>query len=342
MRTNIFCTKSYLNVNTSIADSYADISGNLGIVKADSNGNKLDNFLNLVMISGNVGSAEISRVIPISLCNLNIKSCSLSIVNKNTDGTILSYNFNASELVNEEIGFRLTIPAGFNHRHSWTFSYKIKPGDTTDAVIEKLNNMILSSSIKEHVGVYINNVNVGFLLNEEHNAILAQPLDAMPSDGIAITRNLNQEGSSIFSTVAAIRNYLIKLAVDADANYGFDYVDNAFHELYPNQLSYKDIEKYIMGETNTTNGTVAYTVFHITFTEPRHVETTGDVVKQVINIICPSDSDISTLMENLASAAGIVIQFYDDEAQPLPNTHGGSEQSSGGGKEQSAGGKTLP
>lgn len=314
MRTNIFCTSEYLTIDNSIADSYAHISGNLGIVKADSNGNRLDNFLNLVMINGDVGSSEISRVIPISLCNLNIKLCPLDIVHKYNDATILSYNFNASELVNEEIGFRLTIPAGFNHRHSWTFSYKIKPGDVTDAVIEKFNNMILSSSIKEHVEVRINDGMVGFLLNEEHNAVLVQPLDAMPSDGIVITRTVDQDDNSLFSTLAAIRNYLIKLAVDADANYGFDYVDNAFHELYPNQLSYKDIDKYIMGETNTITRTANYTVFHITFTEPRHVETTGDVVKQVINIICPSDSDVSTLIEDLASAAGIVISNGNEDS----------------------------
>jgi len=171
--------------------------------------------------------------------------------------------------------------------------------------------MILNSSIKEHVGVYIIRGEIVFLLNEEHNAVLVQPLDAMPSDGVTTIRQSSDENNnSLFSTVAAVRNYLIKLAVDADANYGFDYVDNAFHELYPNQSSYKDIEKYIAREM-AGNETSEYTVFHITFTEPRNVETTGDVVKQVINIICTSGSDMLTLMQALASAGGITVDSND-------------------------------
>lgn len=311
MRTNIFCINEYLNIDTSIRDSYLNIIGNLGIVKADSNGNKLDKFLNLIMMTRNDGGIEISRVIPMSLCNLNIKAHSFNIINKYNDVASLNYSFDAAKLVNEEIGFRLTIPAGFNHRHSWTFSYKIKPGDTTDAVVGKFNNMILNSSIKEHVGVYIDHRELFFLLNEEHNAILVQPLDAMPSDGvIAEKRSFGENDNSLFSTAAAVRNYLIKLTVDADANYGFDYIDNAFHELYPNQSSYKDIEKYIAREM-VGSETSEYTVFHITFTEPRNVETTGDVVKQVINIICTSGSGMITLMQALASAGGITVDSND-------------------------------
>lgn len=330
MRTNIFCTTD-LTVDTIIRYSYTNIGGNLGITKADSNGNQLDKFLNLVMINGDDENTEISRVIPICLCDLNIKANSINIEDKYQDITQLKYYFDAEKLVNEEIGFRLTIPAGFNHRHSWTFSYKIKPGDTTDTVVEKFNNMILNSSIKEHVRVYINDDAIDFLLNEEHNAVLVQPLDSMPSNGISI-KNANP-----FSIMTATRNYLVKLAIDADANYGFDYVDNAFHELYPNQSSYKDIEKHIENEIiNSGANSVNYTVFHITFTEPRNVETTGDVVKQVINIICNTKGNVHTLMEALASASGVGIDLAndDDESQPLP---GGN-----GGKEQSAGGKTLP
>lgn len=311
MRTNIFCTNEYLNIDTSIRDSYLNIDGNLGIVKADSNGIVLDKFLNLIMMTRNDAGIEISRVIPISLCNLNIKAHSFNIVNKYKDAAKLIYDFDTTKLVNEEIGFRLTIPAGFNHRHSWTFSYKIKSGDVFVDVIKKFNNMILNSSIKEHVGVYIIRGEIVFLLNEEHNAVLVQPLDAMPSDGVTTIRQSSDENNnSLFSTVAAVRNYLIKLAVDADANYGFDYVDNAFHELYPNQSSYKDIEKYIAREM-AGNETSEYTVFHITFTEPRNVETTGDVVKQVINIICTSGSDMLTLMQALASAGGITVDSND-------------------------------
>lgn len=323
MRTNIFCTTD-LTVDTIIRYSYTNIGGNLGITKADSNGNQLDKFLNLVMINGDDENTEISRVIPICLCDLNIKANSFDITSKYQDITKLGYRFDANELVNEEIGFRLTIPAGFNHRHSWTFSYKIKPGDTTDTVVEKFNNMILNSSIKEHVGVHITDDGIDFLLNEEHNAVLVQPLDSMPSNGISI-KNPNP-----FSIMTATRNYLVKLAIDADANYGFDYVDNAFHELYPNQLSYKDIEKYIEKDVESSNDdSFNYTVFHITFTEPRNVETTGDVVKQVINIICDSESNIPTLMNALASASGIAIS-NDDDAQLQPSPGGGGKEQSGG------------
>lgn len=327
MRTNIFCTSEYLNVDASIKDSIASMEGTLGIVKADSNGRILNNFLNLIMRVGGGPNIEISRVIPISLCDLNIKEGSFTIVDKYSDETTLFYSFDVDGLVNEEIGFRLTIPAGFNHRHSWTFSYKIKQGDTTEAVNEKFNNMILNSSIKEHVGVYVKGQDIVFVLNEEHNAVLVQPLYAMPSDGIFIEKDsFDLDDTSLFSTLTAARNYLIKLAVDADANYGFDYVDNAFHELYPNQLSYKDIEKYIMSEIVTNHGPVDYKVFHITFTEPRNVETTGDVVKQVINIICNRETHVSDLIDALALASGLATDDNDSGS----DSNQGNSQSSGG------------
>lgn len=295
MRTNIFLTS-----NSIASDFVADVNAmttDIALMKAKTNGTVLDKQFNLVWKGGdsryaNFGNREI-RVIPISLCELYCKDTEQKIA-KYDDGAILfnldiANDYDFTNIIGKDITVRIILPAKFNKRNSWNFSYRVS-GDTTVAKVqESIYNQIKNSSIKEWVDIELVNSNdftgIKFYMTECVNNVYVYPMDATLSSWINITTSVNDTNNVELVT----RAFLRKLIIDADANYGFDYINCPDGDFYPNKLRPREIDFMLDTLTNVVEnvfgGTLGLT--HITFVEPRIVETTGDVVKQVINIVHP-------------------------------------------------------
>lgn len=302
MRTNIFLTS-----NSIASDFVADVNAmitDIALMKAKTHGTVLDKQFNLVWKSGdsryaNLGNREI-RVIPISLCELYCKDTEQKIA-KYDNGAIEFYldipnDYDFTNIIGQDITVRVILPAKFNKRNSWNFSYRVAADTTVAKVRESIYNQIKNSSIKEWVDMeFIYEVDeeiqesilvgVRFYMTEYVNNVYIYPMDATLSSWINILTNVDDTNKVELVT----RAFLRKLIVDADANYGFDYINCPDGDFYPNKLRPREVDFMLDTLTNVVEkefgGTLGLT--HITFVEPRIVETTGDVVKQVINIVHP-------------------------------------------------------
>lgn len=228
-----------------------------------------------------------TRMIPINTCDIKVTEANVFFGKKNKFCSELYIGSidNLSDLVGEDLSIRIVIPAVLNGRNSWNFSHRVKYGEEIDDVRRDLYSQIMASSIKEHLELnvsdsYPNGTSVLFFTNSMHDGMYAYAMDSLPPSSLAIETGIGPGHS--------IREFINKVIIDADANYGFDYINCPNGDFYPNQLRYRDVEKLLFNIA-TEAGTGEYNIglTHITFTEPRIVETTGDVVKQVINIIHP-------------------------------------------------------
>lgn len=302
MRTNIFLTS-----NSIASDFVADVNAmttDIALMKAKTHGTVLDKQFNLVWKGGdsryaNFGNREI-RVIPISLCELYCKDTEQKIA-KYDDGAIvfsldIADDYDFTNIIGQDITVRVILPAKFNKRNSWNFSYRVAADTTVAKVRESIYNQIKNSSIKEWVDMEIIEatgglppvttlIGVKFYMTECVNNVYVHPMDATLSSWINVVTSVNDTNKVELVT----RAFLRKLIVDADANYGFDYINCPDGDFYPNKLRPREVDFMLDTLTNVVEdvfgGTLGLT--HITFVEPRIVETTGDVVKQVINIVHP-------------------------------------------------------
>lgn len=303
MRTNIFITSN--SIASDFVENVGSMTTDIALIKAltSTDNNTLRNNFNLCWKGSdsryaNFGNRE-TRIIPISVCGLVCKDAVQKIAKYNERYIALSFDFGEVDLtgyVNEEMTIRVILPVGFNHRNTWNFSYMVTHDSTPEAIAESLLKQISVSSIKEWMEVEydVENSVVKFYVNSKVNNVYVKPLDSMLGSWIQVV-NVPSSGDNTYGTdpgngVELItREYLKKVIVDADANYGFDYVNCPNGDFYPNQLRPKDVDYLLDNFVNIVEGKFGGTIglTHITFVEPRIVETTGHVVKQVINIIHP-------------------------------------------------------
>lgn len=302
MRTNIFLTS-----NSIASDFVADVNAmttDIALMKAKTSGTVLDKQFNLVWKGGdsryaNFGNRE-TRVIPISLCELYCKDTAQKIA-KYDDAAILfgldiADDYDFTNIIGKDITVRVILPAKFNKRNSWNFSYRVAADTTVAKVRESIYNQIKNSSIKEWVDMELayevdedtqesTLTGIKFYMTEYVNNVYVYPMDAALSSWINVATNVQDTNKVELVT----RAFLRKLIIDADANYGFDYINCPDGDFYPNKLRPREVDFMLDTLTNVVEnvfgGTLGLT--HITFVEPRIVETTGDVVKQVINIVHP-------------------------------------------------------
>ena len=291
MRTNIFIKnemiiKTLITSGASLVDNEYFAYPALGLMSAETNGDTLKKSLNLVLSKVNPeyldNIVRESRVIPLSACNARITESVVDIsgyygygMNFEIDDT----KFTPSDHINEDVGVRLTIPAEFNHRHTWSFSHRVKANDTVSSIQANLYKMIANSSLKEYIDIKYSSEDFMLFVKDEHNFVIIQAIDSLPQSALII-KDANDEDAKPFTEQVSL-NYLTKVIVDADANYGFDYINCPEGDLYPNKLTAREVKRALLSYG------YQFGLTHIVFNEPRFVETTGDVVNQVINIIHP-------------------------------------------------------
>ena len=292
MRTNVFITNQ--SVKPTLV-GMADLNKTIGFVKASTNGSSLLKNINLVFKESDYkfygfGNRE-TRVIPISLCDIVVKESIIDFDKLNYRVLTLDFDFSGIDLttlVGEDLSIRIVIPTEFNHRNSWNFSHRVVYGDTADNIKADLFKQIANSSLVQHLELK-NDVDnamdygLAFYLNPCHNTFKVMAMDSMPPSAISFDPE--------YIITYKAKEFINKIIVDADANYGFDYVNCPEGDFYPNKMTYKQAEKLLFDYAKLiSGGNYNIGLTHITFNEPRIIETTGDVVKQVVNIIHPLEN----------------------------------------------------
>lgn len=291
MRTNIFIQDENISFAEETHDDFLSQTYSIGLIKAASAGDELKENTNLYM---KVNNPEFStfgirefRMIPISKCNFHANIVPVDFSLKDENGISFSLDFSnitISDFVNEDFTIRITIPAKFNHRNSWTFSRRIKYDDTEEIIQKDFCRQILNSSLNEYFDIFGSPsyapTSLDFFIKNEHISLYVDALDSLPKSCIVMSPDSR---ITIPATGIINMDYLAKLIVDADANYGFDYINCPSGEFYPNQIRELDAKRSLAKIYDKHA-----VLIHMSFTEPRIVETTGDVVKQVINIILPA------------------------------------------------------
>ena len=312
MRTNIFITNQ--SVKTTFVNNLDDLNKDLGFVKATSDGNLVDKNFNLVLKEDNYkfkgNKTREIRVIPVSLCDIRVTEHIIDMHKLNHDYCGLSPFELSSDFINdsigEDVGIRIVIPTEFNHRNSWNFSHRIVLGDTADTITKDLFGQIIASSLKEYVEINMTveeameEASLDIYTNDEHQTIYFHPLDKMPSSAIGVT--------DVTSIKHISKKFINKLIVDADANYGFDYINCPEGEFYPNKLRYKDAEKLLFEYAKNASNEYTIGLTHIVFNEPRVIDTTGDVVNQVINIIHPVENKGNFVKNDYDTMIGLISE----------------------------------
>lgn len=315
MRTNIFLTANF-SAKGALGNVENIDSGEIGIIKPDNNNPNL--YQLCIRLLDNRDMLKMpARTIPIHICNIKITESLQALADYNKDYIKIKPqgsepdDLDYSDYIGRELGIRLSIPADLNHRNSWCFTDVFKNGDTFSSFQSRVIKQIVNSSMSSEFKIVHNADNSVFIyLNEPHNTVILQHLDDTPTSWFKLDYiNMSSFDGVVKRDIRLVtREYVRKLIIDADANYGFDYLNCFDKDFYPNQLSANDVDKLLSTITNTKeDGNIRFWgLTHIEFTEPRVIETTGDVVRQVINIIHPTEDTGSFVIKDYASMIAIL------------------------------------
>ena len=173
---------------------------------------------------------------------------------------------------------------GFNERNKWTVTYHSKEVPTATNVA---NDLVAQINKLGFVTASFASSKLTITAKEKGVAYT-----------VLVTDNLT--GAAIKETKAVVAQNDAKVIKDlydkcvADRGINYTYEDNA--GLYPN-LSFNPLK----GSDSVDKG---FTVFTLTFAEPRNTKTTDEVVNQVVHVIFPSDVTITVFEDKLKAIAG--------------------------------------
>lgn len=183
---------------------------------------------------------------------------------------------------------------GFNQRNKWTASVYVKDVNKTanelaEALAKAINNNTAGSKVTATVSKVTGTVSeVTLTINGQ---VVGMDYEVVPADlltGLAAT--VTQKGKATYGDA----QYIIDLANKAAADAGFEYTYQEAGELmrphYPlNPLEVSDADK-------------GFTIFTLSFAEPRDVKTRDEVVNQIVQVAFPTDAKQIATFETVCKA----------------------------------------
>ena len=177
----------------------------------------------------------------------------------------------------------------FNERNKWTASVRVKSTDTAATLAQKLADYFNAN--KDGLGL---EVVVGGDNSDEltFTAIQAgQDYEIVPADdltGVAVT--YTTRGKEALGDAKYIKDLADKAA--ADVGYEYTY-DDDLGALYPNYhfnpLAAADSEDS------------GFNIYTLRFAEPRMVKTRDEVVHQIVQIVCPTNVNLDSILYTVSS-----------------------------------------
>lgn len=174
---------------------------------------------------------------------------------------------------------------GFNQRNKWTASVYVKDVNKTanklaEALAKAINNNTVGSKVVATVSEATLTIN-GQVVGMDYEVI---PADLLT--GLAVTPT--QKGKAAYGDA----QYIIDLANKAAADAGFEYTYQEAGELmrphYPLEVSDAADKKF--------------TIFTLSFAEPRDVKTRDEVVNQIVQVAFPTGATQITAFETVCKA----------------------------------------
>lgn len=177
---------------------------------------------------------------------------------------------------------------GFNQRNKWTASVYVKDVNKTanklaEALAKAINNNTVGSKVVATASEATLTID-GQVVGMDYEVI---PADLLT--GLAVTPT--QKGEAAYGDA----QYIIDLANKAAADAGFEYTYQEAGELMRPHYPLNPLEVSNAADKG-------FTIFTLSFAEPRDVKTRDEVVNQIVQVAFPTDAAQITTFETVCKA----------------------------------------
>lgn len=182
---------------------------------------------------------------------------------------------------------------GFNQRNKWTASVYVKDVNKTanelaEALAKAINNNTVGSKVVATASEATLTID-GQVVGMDYEVI---PADLLT--GLAVTST--QKGEAAYGEAAyGDAQYIIDLANKAAADAGFEYTYQEAGELMRPHYPLNPLEVSDAADKG-------FTIFTLSFAEPRDVKTRDEVVNQIVQVAFPTDAAQITTFETVCKA----------------------------------------
>ncbi|MFR7773074.1 MAG: hypothetical protein ACLU0X_06500 [Lachnospiraceae bacterium] len=184
---------------------------------------------------------------------------------------------------------------GFNQRNKWTASVYVKDVNKTanelaEALAKAINNNTAGSKVTATVSKATATVSETTLTID--GQVVGMDYEVVPADlltGLAATST--QKGEAAYGDA----QYIIDLANKAAADAGFEYTYQEAGELMRPHYPLNPLEVSDAADKG-------FTIFTLSFAEPRDVKTRDEVVNQIVQVAFPTDAAQITTFETVCKA----------------------------------------
>lgn len=177
---------------------------------------------------------------------------------------------------------------GFNQRNKWTASVYIKDvNKTADELAEALAKAINNNTVGSKVVATASKATLTI-----NGQIVGMDYEVVPADlltGLTVTPT--EKGKAAYGDA----QYIIDLANKAAADAGFEYTYQEAGELMRPHYPLNPLEVSDAADKG-------FTIFTLSFAEPRDVKTRDEVVNQIVQVAFPSDAKQITTFETVCKA----------------------------------------
>lgn len=177
---------------------------------------------------------------------------------------------------------------GFNQRNKWTASVYIKDANkTADELAEALAKAINNNTVGSKVVATASEATLTI-----DGQVVGMDYEVIPADlltGLAATST--QKGEAAYGDA----QYIIDLANKAAADAGFEYTYQEAGELMRPHYPLNPLEVSDAADKG-------FTIFTLSFAEPRDVKTRDEVINQIVQVAFPTGAEQITTFETVCKA----------------------------------------
>lgn len=177
---------------------------------------------------------------------------------------------------------------GFNQRNKWTASVYIKDiNKTANELAEALAKAINNNTVGSKVVATVSDATLTI-----DGQVVGMDYEVIPADLLTgLVATSTQKGEAAYGDA----QYVIDLANKAAADAGFEYTYQEAGELMRPHYPLNPLE---VSEA-TDEG---FTIFTLSFAEPRDVKTRDEVVNQIVQVVFPTGATQITIFETVCKA----------------------------------------
>lgn len=177
---------------------------------------------------------------------------------------------------------------GFNQRNKWTASVYIKDvNKTANELAEALAKAINNNTVGSKVVATVSDATLTI-----DGQVVGMDYEVIPADLLTgLVATFTQKGEATYGDA----QYVIDLANKAAADAGFEYTYQEAGELMRPHYPLNPLEVSEAADKG-------FTIFTLSFAEPRDVKTRDEVVNQIVQVVFPTDATQITDFETVCKA----------------------------------------